>query len=145
MPNAILFYKTNDPFGFLNNFKKSRMFIYGRWWNNVEAPYQANKCVLQSDFHAIWKCKTPREARDLGQLVKKLPVWDEIKDNIMYQCVFAKFTQNHELLQQLLDTEHVTLIEDSPIDSYWGRGPEGNGQNKLGLILMKVREELRGF
>lgn len=121
------------------------MFICGRWWNNVEAPYQASKCVLSSDFHAIWKCKTPREARDLGQLVRLRPEWDEIKERVMYECVFAKFTQHHDLLQQLLDTEHKTLVEDSPIDSYWGRGPNGDGQNKLGITLMKVREELRGF
>lgn len=143
--DKILFYKTNEPFGFLNNFKKARMFLYGRWWNNVETPYQASKCIHTSDFHAIWKCKSPREARDLGQTVAIKIHWDEIKDKIMYDCVLAKFTQHHDLLQQLLDTEHATLVEDSPVDAYWGRGPNGDGLNKLGLTLMKIREELRGF
>lgn len=141
----ILFYKTNDPYGFLNNFKKARMFIFGRWWNNVESPYQASKAIHSSDFHAIWMCKTPREAMNLGRSITVKNNWEEVKNQTMYECIFSKFTQNHDLLQQLLDTEHSELIEDSPIDSYWGRGPNWDGINQLGKTLMKVREELRGF
>lgn len=82
---------------------------------------------------------------NLGRSIVVKDNWEEIKDQIMYECVFAKFTQNHDLLQQLLDTEHNEIIEDSPIDSYWGRGPNWDGRNQLGKTLMKVREELRGL
>jgi predicted NAD-dependent protein-ADP-ribosyltransferase YbiA (DUF1768 family) len=35
------------------------------------------------------------------------------------------------------------IVENSPFDDYWGCGKDGSGQNKLGQILMEVRELLR--
>jgi hypothetical protein len=139
---TIKFYKTNETYGFLNNFKKAPMFIYGRWWNNVEAPYQAAKAILPEEANAIWQAKSPREARDLGQKVKMRKDWDQVKDQIMYECVLAKFVQNHVLRSQLMKTGNQELIEDSPIDYYWGCGIDGSGKNMLGKTLMKVRADL---
>ena len=138
----IKFYKSNHPYGSFNNFKKAKMFIYGRWWNNVESAYQSRKALNPEDIVKIVNAKTPREARDLGQKIKMRPDWDEIKDNIMYECVMAKFLQNKELLIELLNTNPHELVEDSPVDSYWGCGLDGNGKNMLGKILMRVRQEL---
>lgn len=143
--DKIYFYKTDQAFGFLNNYYGSRMFVFGRWWNNVEAPYQAMKCANPSDIDAIHKAESPKEARELGQKVKIVPGWDEIKMSVMYQCVLAKFTQNHELLQQLLMTGEREIIENSQADAFWGCGPNKDGQNMLGKILMDVRKELKGF
>jgi ribA/ribD-fused uncharacterized protein len=141
---TIKFYKTNDPFGFMNNFKKARMFIYGRWWNNVEAPYQSMKTDVQSEKDAIWAAKTPREARDLGQKVTINSNWDEVKYLVMYECVLAKFLQHSDLRKQLIDTKQEELMEDSPIDYYWGCGKDGTGQNNLGKVLIQVRSLLHG-
>jgi ribA/ribD-fused uncharacterized protein len=141
---AIKFYKTNAPFGFLNNFKKARMFIGGKWWNNVEAAYQAAKTVTREEKEMIWKAATPREARDLGQTVKMRPDWDQVKDQVMYECCMAKFLQHSDLRAQLMATGDQELIEDSPIDSYWGCGKDGTGKNQLGKTLMRIREELKG-
>jgi conserved hypothetical protein, ribA/ribD-fused len=141
---AIKFYKTNDPYGFLNNFKKARMFLWGKWWNNVETPYQAAKCITDSDRAKIEAAKTPREARDLGQIVQIRHNWDAVKDQIMYECCLAKFVQHHDLRKQLMETGDEELIEDSPIDSYWGCGADGKGKNMLGKTLMRVRQELKG-
>lgn len=140
---TIKFYKTNDPYGFLNNFKKARMFIYNHWWNNVEAPYQVMKTTVPEEREAIWAAKTPREARDLGQKVTMHNAWDQIKVEVMHDCLVAKFTQHHDLRAQLLATGDEELIEDSPIDNFWGCGKDGTGQNMLGKTLMRVREELR--
>lgn len=145
MKETIKFYRSNDPYGFLNNFKKAKMFIYNHWWNNVESAYQAMKCVKPEDFTAIWQAKTPREARDLGQTVSLVPGWNELKYDVMYDCVLAKFTQNHDLLRQLLATDDAILVENSPTDYYWGCGADGSGSNNLGRILMDVREKLKGF
>jgi ribA/ribD-fused uncharacterized protein len=141
----IKFYKLADPYGLFSNFKKSRMFVYNHWWNNVEAAYQAMKCVKPEDFTAIWKASSPREARELGQKVQLVPHWEDIKVDIMTECVMAKFLQNHEFLEQLLATGTAELIEDSPVDSFWGCGKDGKGKNHLGKILMQVREKLKGY
>lgn len=145
MSEQILFYKSVEPWGFLNNFTKARMFVFGRWWDNVEQPYQASKCVDPEDYKRICQSMSPREARNMGQTVKMIPQWDEFKDDVMYQCVFAKFVQNHDLLMRLLHTGFAEIIEDSPIDAYWGWGKDHTGRNQLGKTLMRVREELKGF
>lgn len=145
MTEQILFYKSNPPYGFLNNYYPTRIYVYERWWRNVEAPYQSRKTVDTKEREAIWSAERPKEARDLGQKVKIVSYWDEIKDQVMYQCVLAKFTQHHDLLKLLLDTGNAEIIEDSQIDWYWGWGKDHTGQNKLGKILMEVREELKGY
>lgn len=78
------------------------------------------------------------------QDVKIRSDWEAVKDNIMLQVVYAKFTQHPALTQMLLSTGDSKLIEASPTDYYWGEGKDGSGQNKLGLILQLVRDLLHG-
>ncbi len=40
-----------------------------------------------------------------------------------------------------METGDRELIESSPIDSFWGWGPNKDGQNHLGKIWMKLRDE----
>jgi predicted NAD-dependent protein-ADP-ribosyltransferase YbiA (DUF1768 family) len=35
----------------------------------------------------------------------------------------------------------LELIEDSPVDSFWGRGPDHKGKNHLGKLWMKIQKE----
>lgn len=140
---TIKFYKTNEPYGSFNNFKKAPFFIYNRWWKNVEAAYQAQKTSVPEEYDSIWIAATPREARDLGQKVTMRPDWDQVKYNVMLECVLAKFEQHKDLQELLLSTDNEELMEDSPIDSYWGCGADGKGQNNLGKVLMEVRRRLR--
>ena len=43
----------------------------------------------------------------------------------------------------LLSTGERKLIEDSPVDYYWGCGEDGSGVNMLGKLLMELRTELQ--
>ena len=54
-----------------------------------------------------------------------------------------KFGTHAELAALLLSTGERQIVENAPMDAYWGCGPDGNGLNKLGRILMTVREKLR--
>jgi hypothetical protein len=141
---TIKFYKINDPYGFMSNYKKARFFIYDRWWNWVEAPYQAKKTIVQSEYDMIWKAKSNNDSRLLGQKVTMRPDWDEVKYSVMKECVMAKFLQHKDLRSQLIDTGYEELIEDSPTDYFWGCGKDGTGKNMLGKVLMEVRDELQG-
>lgn len=71
--------------------------------------------------------------------------WDIIKDDVMLVCLTLKFTQNPQLGEYLKSTRNYNLYEDSPTDYYWGIGKERNGKNKLGLLLMKLRDNLLGI
>jgi N-glycosidase YbiA len=140
---AIKFYKTREAGGFMSNYYKARFFIYGRWWPSVEHPYQAQKCAKQEEFDAIWKTVRSNDARGLGQKVEMRADWMEVRDEIMYECVLAKFLQHKDLREQLMATGDEELIEDSPVDWHWGCGADGTGKNMLGKVLMRVRAELR--
>jgi predicted NAD-dependent protein-ADP-ribosyltransferase YbiA (DUF1768 family) len=41
-----------------------------------------------------------------------------------------------------LSTEQKILVEHTENDSYWGDGGNGKGKNKLGKLLMRLRDEL---
>ena len=87
--------------------------------------------------------KKANDARLLGQKVTLRPDFNEVKDQLMKTCLLAKFRHHPDLKLQLLDTGDNELIEDSKVDAYWGIGEDGNGQNKLGKLLMEIRSELR--
>lgn len=141
---TIKFYKKNDPHGHMSNYAQSRFFIYGRWWDWVEAAYQAQKTNVPSEYDAIWKATSANKSRLLGQEVTMRPDWNKVKYDIMKECVLAKYLQHHDLRAALLATGEEELIEDSPVDWYWGCGADGTGQNMLGKILMELRTLLRG-
>ena len=68
---------------------------------------------------------------------------EEVKDQIMYEIVLNKFSQNEELREKLIATGDEYLAEGNTWhDTYWGVC-NGKGKNKLGKILMQVREELK--
>jgi ribA/ribD-fused uncharacterized protein len=141
---TIKFYKLKDPGGFMSNYWKARMFIYGRWWNWVEAPYQSAKTNVQSEKEAIWQATKANDSRLLGQNVTMVSDWDMLKREVMKECCMAKFLQHPDLRKQLMETGTQELIEDSPYDSYWGCGVDGTGKNVLGQVLMEVRDTLQG-
>ncbi len=68
--------------------------------------------------------------------------WEAVKEDVMINALRKKF-QSPELRQMLLSTGKQELIENSPYDRYWGCGRDGRGNNRLGKLLMQVREELR--
>lgn len=141
---AIKFYRLKEPGGFMSNYWKARMFIYGRWWNWTEAPYQSAKTNVQTEKDAIWRAERANDSRLLGQKVTMVPDWDVLKREIMKECCMAKFLQHPDLRQQLMATGTEELIEDSPVDFFWGCGADGTGQNVLGQVLMEIRSALQG-
>jgi len=74
---------------------------------------------------------------------KKRNDWYEVKLNIMEEICRAKLSQHFYVQKKLLQTEDRDLIENSPRDSFWGWGENKNGENNLGKIWMKLREELK--
>lgn len=71
----------------------------------------------------------------------------ELKEQLMYEILLCKFTQNPSLLKALLNTGNTNIIENTALasydDSFWGNGKNGNGRNALGIALMRVREDLQ--
>ena len=126
---------------FLSNFSPSLLNINGIVFTTVEHYYQAMKSICYEDYLAIANCPTPKEAKKLGYKVKLRSDWDKIKDSVMSYALYVKFSD--KLLQmQLLSTQDEELVEGNDWgDVYWGVcSKTGNGQNKLGKLLMEIRE-----
>lgn len=69
--------------------------------------------------------------------------WEQVKDDIMRRAVLRKFETHADLRDILLSTGDEPIVENSPIDYYWGCGADGSGKNMLGQILVEVRDILR--
>ena len=52
----------------------------------------------------------------------------------------AKFDQYPELKQLLLSTAGNGLVEHTENDNYWGDAGDGSGLNRLGDLLVELRE-----
>lgn len=58
----------------------------------------------------------------------------------MYDGLKLKFTTHADLKKQLLDTGDRQIIQHTRNDKYWGDGGNGTGKNRLGILLMKLRD-----
>ena len=125
---------------FLSNYYNCPVTYNGLTYQNTEAAFHAQKDISRcSEFVNL----NPAEAKKLGRSVHLRKDWESIKDDIMYDVVFAKFEQNPHLISRLLATGNATLIEGNTWhDTYWGVDIHtGIGQNKLGKILMEIRKQ----
>lgn len=128
---------------YLSNMYKVLFRIDNVLYLSVEHWYQANKTTNRDIYESIRKCSTPREAKAIGNQIELRPDWDDIKLDIMYKGVLAKFSQNEDLKSKLLSTRGLLVEGNYWGDQYWGVC-NGVGENHLGKILMQVREVLRG-
>ncbi len=131
-----------DEYAFLSNFYECKVVFDDIEYQNSEAAFQAQK-TFDEDIKKKFSTYTPKQSKYHGKRVALRSDWEEVKDEIMYKVVTCKFTQNEDLKEKLLATGDKTLIEGNAWnDRYWGVC-KGKGQNKLGQILMRVREELK--
>ena len=129
---------------FLSNFWECRFYYDNRWWSSSEAAYQAAKTLCE-DTRDRMTLVSPGASKRLGQALTLRPDWEEVKNDIMFDIVLAKFLQNPQLAVKLIATDGRHLEEGNTWnDRYWGVCPPGSGkgQNQLGIILMRVRDIL---
>ena len=144
--DVIRFYSVGDEFGELSNFAAYPITLGGKRWPTSEHYFQAHKFSDPQLREKIRKAKTPMIAARLGR-DRSAPLrrdWESVKVQVMTEAVLAKFTQHDDLRALLLETGDAKLIEHTDNDAYWGDGGDGSGKNMLGIVLMRVRERLRG-
>lgn len=127
---------------FLSNFFSAPVTYDGITYQNNEAAFQSAK-VLDKSVREKFSMLDPSSAKRKGRHVQLRHDWEKVKFDIMYEICKAKFSQNTELKDKLLATRDEYLEEGNTWgDRIWGT-VNGKGQNNLGKILMRVREELR--
>lgn len=136
---------------FLSNFYNCSVKFNGITYGHSEGAFQAQKTLNENQRLEISKMTAGQSKRYCG---RKGPItlredWEQVKDNIMYEIVKEKFSQNSDIRDKLLATGDIELIEGTTWhDNYWGnctcdKCVNIEGKNMLGKILMKVRSELR--
>lgn len=125
-----------------SNFHEAPLEVFGGRYLCSEAAYMSQKST-DPDVRAQFQNLAGVAAKRLGRKVTLREDWEAVKNDIMYQVLKAKFTQSAELREQLLATGNLYLEETNYWkDTYWGVC-NGVGRNMLGLLLMRVRNEIR--
>jgi hypothetical protein len=139
---VIHFYSTREEHGCFSNFSPHPIELKGRTWPTSEPYFQAQKFAGTAREEEIRQAASPMIAARMGRSRQhtRRADWDKVKDAIMREAVLAKFTQHADLRAILLGTADAEIVEHTSKDSYWGDGGDGSGLNKLGKILMSVRE-----
>lgn len=134
--------KFRGEYAFLSNFAPCKVTYNGKIYRTVEHAFQAAKSLDEMEQKIFLFVSDPAEAKRWGRQVHLRPDWEKVKENVMKDLLKQKFN-NLKYKEKLLATENNTLIEgNNHKDTYWGVC-NGIGKNRLGILLMEVRDELR--
>lgn len=126
---------------FLSNFYPVFVYYEGMRFPSVEHAFQAAKTNDLETRKLFMIVPTAKEAKRFGRQVKLRKDWDSVKVNVMEMLLRQKFARP-SLREQLLSTEDSMLIEgNNHGDTFWGVC-KGTGENYLGRLLMKIRQEI---
>ena len=140
----------DGDYAFLSNFCPCPVFFEGITYTSLEHAFQAAKTNDKTKRLGVASCSSPGEAKRRGRLLPLRTDWDSVKEDIMRKLVKQKFIQNYSFAQLLLATGGALLVEGNYWhDNFWGncdcqRCKDIPGCNKLGFILMEVRDEIKG-
>ncbi|MFO0583813.1 MAG: NADAR family protein [Anaeromyxobacter sp.] len=138
------FYRQGDAYGFLSNFAPFPIDLDGRTWPTTEHYFQAQKFRGTPSEERVRAAPSPGDAARMGRNLPGLRAdWEDVKDEVMLVALRAKFGQHAKLKRLLLETGERPLVEHTTNDRYWADGGDGSGKNRLGALLMVVRDELR--
>lgn len=129
-------------YAFLSNFYPCWVNFEGIEYPSVEHAFQAAKSLDPDVRKSFSYIRSASDAKSEGRRVALRSDWESVKTDIMYQCLKSKFSDD-TLRQLLLSTGDALLEEGNQHgDKIWGT-VNGIGSNKLGNLIMKVREEIR--
>lgn len=138
----------DGEYAFLSNFYECKVIYGGLSYKNSEAAFHAQK-TLDLEKRKEFTKLNPSQAKKLGRKLELRKDWEQVKTQVMYEILIAKFAINKDLKEKLLATGDAELVEGT----YWHDNCWGNcycekcknikGENRLGRLLMQLRENLR--
>ncbi len=150
MASEIRFCTPTEEWGFLSPYADFpiKMKVDGNFYTfpTVEHYYQAMKFDASDErFKAIINLKNPDDARLMTKKpeykINRRADFEKNKFKIMEDGMRAKFTQNPDAAKMLKATGDAILIKSCKVCYKCGFG-EGSGFNRIGKILMQIRDEL---
>ncbi len=131
-------------YGFLSNFYPAKIKINGLEYATTEHYFQSMKFTDMKIREKIKTAPTPGLAKKWTRKYKKRKDWYNISVNVMERALRAKFSIP-KFRKKLLATGDMLLQEGNTWgDKFWGVDLKtGKGENILGKLLMKIREEIK--
>ena len=155
----VCFHNPDEENGYLSNWFLSEFTVGGITFSSMEQYMMYEKAVLfkdQTTAEKILQTDDVAKIKALGRTVQNFEdeVWIKEREGIVYRGVSEKFRQNPELTEELEKTGGEIIAECAVKDRIWGIGlsmkdedrlsiDKWRGQNLLGRILMRVREDIR--
>ena len=137
----------------LSNFHDAPFIIDGIQFHTSEQYIQYQKAQFAKDIESCNKIlctSTARECKNLSSKITNLDVdaWESVAKE---RCSWCKFEQNPRLMECLLDTKDMTIVECAK-NELWGTGKvlanedcldstQWHSQGILGEILCEIRNE----
>lgn len=138
---AVYFFTT--AFYPLDNFSAHAVQIWNQNFPTAEHAFQWKKfSVVRPDVaEEILRANSPHAVKEISDAKKtEQPItWKDEKVSVMEEILRAKAEQHEDVREILKKTGNREIIENSPVDSFWGIGPNNDGQNMVGKIWMKIR------
>ena len=118
------------------------MHEFGLWYRSAEHAYQMKKAEYHNNREAINEIRRANDSRKVLRMAKQIKTtfewkWDRIQ--VMNDILKAKAQQCSEYSSKLLQSSQATLCENTH-HPFWGAK---NGENKLGVLHMSIRDDLR--
>lgn len=130
----------------LDNFSSFKVKVNGYLYSSLEEAFQS--MLFLPDYKEISEeIKNSYSAHEAQKImhenINKVKYSNKEKLVLMEKLLRLKIEQNPYVLKKLLETKNYTIMEDSPKDNYWGCGINREGENNLGKLWMKLREEYK--
>lgn len=133
-------------FHFLSNFEPCEVVFEGVKYPSTEHAYQASK-TLNLNIRKLYLLVNASKAKRMSKNIKVREDWAEIRTSVMEGLLRQKFSRGTDLGARLMELADYEIWEANWWhDNFWGSctcDKCGNkGENVLGKLLMKLRDEL---
>src|SRR5262245_3223760 len=152
--NCVVVFKVNEEWGGLSNMSNDfPLRVNGLRVGSTEALYQACRFPHRPDWQqeildAPHAMRAKMVAKKEGRRKQHSRAdWERLQEAVMRWCLRVKLAQHFERFGgQVRRTSPRPIVERSRSDRFWGAVLESDGvlrgQNRLGLLLMGLRDEL---
>jgi ribA/ribD-fused uncharacterized protein len=144
--------------GPFSNWYESYFEVNQTKYNCGEQFMMFKKAIHFGDYeiaNEIMRETNPRKQKAWGREVRGFDQeeWNKVSKELVYEGLYAKFTQNEDLKEILLSTGDREIVEAAWYDTVWGVGlreddplildkSNWKGMNYLGIVLMRVRDAI---
>ena len=122
--NAVYFHLPDEPHGYLSNWHISPFDLDGQHFTSTEQYIMYRKCMTFGDTasaSAVLQTDDTAQQKKIGRNAAGYidRVWAGVRQMIAVRGLLAKFSQNDDLKQKLLDTDNAVLVECAGKDTTW--------------------------